>query len=98
MLETITYVDENGLKCPLRVRRKDGQVWFHLRDLRTCLGVYKQPIMFQAVNVQKFNDEAHVNVQGVKYLLDACANNPDSWHFIKWFRVEVLAEQLSDTD
>lgn len=92
MLETLTFVDENGLKCPLRCRRKDGQVWFHLRDLRTCLGVLKKPIMFQAVNVQKFNDEAHVNVHGAKYLLNACADIPESWYFIKWFKVEVLGE------
>lgn len=96
MLETLVYVDENGLKCPLRVRRKEGNVWFHLRDLKVCLGILKKPVMFQAVNVRKFLDETHVNVQGVKLLLDACANLPESWHFIKWFKVEVLAERLSD--
>ena len=93
MIVTLTYVEPDGLKLSLRCRRKGGEVWFHLRDMRSCLGVHKQAIMFEAVNVRSFNDETHVKVQGVKRLFDACAGFEQSQHFIGWFNETVLGEQ-----
>ena len=93
MLETLTYVAPDGLKLPLRCRRKDGEVWFHLRDLRGCLGVVKQSIIFEVSSVGTFNDETHVNMQGVGRLFRACAEFELSQHFIRWFNETVLGEQ-----
>ena len=94
MLETLTYIDDEGMKLPLRCRRADGNVWFHLRDMRSCLGVQKQAIMFEAINVLSFNDETYVNVRGVKRLFNACAGFEQSQHFIMWFNETVLGEQV----
>lgn len=93
MLETLTYVAPDGLKLPLRCRRKDGEVWFHLRDIRGCLGVVKQSIIFEVSSVGTFNGETHVNMQGVKRLFKACADIEISQHFIRWFNETVLGEK-----
>ena len=93
MLETLIYVAPDGLKLQLRCRRKDGEVWFHLRDLRGCLGVVKQSIIFEVSSVGTFNDETHVNMQGVKRLFNACSEFEQSQHFIGWFNKTILGEQ-----
>ncbi len=97
MLETLTYVDENGLKCPLRCRRKDGDVWFHLRDVRSCLGVQNQTIMFEAVNVRSFNEETHINARAMKHLFKVCSEFEPSKHFINWFNGNSIDKQ-ADTN
>lgn len=93
MFETLTYVAPDGLKLPLRCRRKDGDVWFHLRDLRGCLGVVKQSIIFEVSSVGTFNGETHINMQGVKRLFNACAEFELSQHFIGWFYETVLGRR-----